>query len=99
MASQAEGDSLKFSAQEYERRHRKIRQAMQLRGIDCLIIAGHAGEYGAWGADSRYVAGVAGNFEGPYIIFPLFADPVILAPSPSAAKSISQASPVPAKPV
>ena len=37
----------KFSPKEFERRHRKIRELMQLRGIDCLVITGDSGGFSA----------------------------------------------------
>ena len=33
------GNVLSFSAEEFDRRHRDIRELMQLRGIDCLVIS------------------------------------------------------------
>jgi len=57
--------------EEGERRHRAIRELMEFRGIDCLIIAGHQGNYGARASNFRYVANYAMWFDDEYIVFPL----------------------------
>ena len=92
---------LTFSAKEYERRHRKIRELMQLRGIDCLVITGHNGGFGSAGADIRYVSGLPGAIltDGPYIIFPLFGEPVGITSSSFAAEWAAKTTSVPMKAV
>src|SRR5512137_977365 len=88
---------LKFSTQEYERRHRKIRELMQLRGIDCLVITGHNGGFGSAGADIRYVSGLPGAIltDGPYILFPLFGEPTGITSSPFAAEWAQKTTSIP----
>ena len=39
---------LQFTPQEYQRRFLKVRAGMQLRDIDCLIIAGNDAFYGSF---------------------------------------------------
>ncbi len=91
---------LLFSAQEYERRHRKIREVMQLRGIDCLIITGHGGGYRSAIADVRYVSGLVNlTTDGPYIVFPLFGEPVVITSHQLAADWAVKISPFPVKAV
>ena len=85
-----EEDVLKFSSQEIERRHKKIRELMQVRGIDCLIVAGHTGTYGAEAADIGYISGVSQFFQGGYILFPFAGEPVLFAASPFIADRVSE---------
>jgi Xaa-Pro aminopeptidase len=95
-----EGDVLRFSSKEFERRHRKIREVMQLRGVDCLIITGHGGGYGSAIADVRYVSGLTNlTMDGPYIVFPLFGEPVVFTSSQLVADWAAKTSPFPVKPV
>lgn len=97
--SRDEGN-LRFSAQEYERRHRKIREVMQLRGIDCLIITGHGGGYGSAIADVRYISGLTNlTTDGPYIVFPLLGEPMVFTSSQLVADWAAKTSPFPVKPV
>jgi Xaa-Pro aminopeptidase len=91
---------LAFSREEYVRRHRKIREVMQLRGVDCLIITGHGGGYGSAIADVRYVSGLINlTTDGPYIVFPLFGEPVVFTSSQLVADWAVKTSPFPVKPV
>ena len=92
--------TLMFSLQEYARRHRKIREVMQLRGIDCLIITGNTGYNNSLAADIRYVTGLTGlAADGTYILFPLMGEPVFLTPSPFMAARIEKQCPIPIAPV
>ena len=68
-----------FSDEEGERRHRKIRELMQLRGIDCLIIAGHLGTFKSKGANIRYVSNICPSSDEHYIIFPLEGEALYLS--------------------
>lgn len=68
-----------FPKEEGERRHRAIKEQMEFRGIDCLIIAGHEGNYGARTASFRYVSNYAMWFDDEYIVFPLEGDPLLIA--------------------
>jgi Xaa-Pro aminopeptidase len=99
-SSRAAG-KLTFSTQEFERRHRKIRELMQLRGIDCLVVTGHNGGFGSAGADIRYVSGLPGAIltDGPYMIFPLFGEPVGITSSTFAAGWAQKTTSIPMKAV
>ncbi len=99
--SHDDGSVSVFSPKEYERRHRKIRELMQLRGIDCLVITGHNGGFGSAGADLRYVSGIPGAIltDGPYIVFPLFGEPVGVVSSPFAAAWAQKSTSIPMKAV
>jgi Xaa-Pro dipeptidase len=91
---------LVFSRKEYFRRHRKVREIMQLRGIDCLIVTGNSGGNQSFAADISYLAGLAGSAaDGTFILFPLIEDPVYLALSPFSADRISNLCPIPVAPV
>ena len=65
--------------EEGERRHKAIREAMEFRGIDCLVIAGHVGNYGGRRSNFRYVTNYAMWFDDEYIVFPLEKDPFLIA--------------------
>lgn len=84
---------LAFSSREFERRHRKIRELMQLRGIDCVIITGNTSGHRTAAAALRYVSGLIGD--GPYILFPLVGEPVFLAASPVIAAQLEKKSSIP----
>jgi Xaa-Pro aminopeptidase len=60
-----------FTKREYESRHLAIRERMQMRDIDCLIITGNESWFGAGNADVLYVWGEASFGLGPFIVFPL----------------------------
>jgi len=95
-----DGERLTFSPQEYERRHRKIREVMQLRGIDCLIMTGHGGGYGSAVADVRYVSGLTNlTTDGPYIVFPLHGEAVVITSHQLVADWAVKTSSLPVKPV
>ncbi len=71
-----------LSAKEGIRRHRRIRELMELRGIDCLIIVGNLNNYKAAAADIRYVSNFCGWFDEQYLVFPLVGEPLLFAWSP-----------------
>lgn len=48
---------LKFSDPEIERRHRKVRELMQLHEMDCLVITGNTGTHGSEAANVSYMVG------------------------------------------
>jgi Xaa-Pro aminopeptidase len=97
---ETEEQRLQFSIQEFSRRHRKVREIMQLRGIDCLIITGNTGGNQSFCADIRYMTGLAGGAaEGTYILFPLIGDPVYLAPNVLVAARLENQCPIAAAPV
>jgi Xaa-Pro dipeptidase len=98
-ADKAEEKIFPFSMQEFSRRHRKVREIMQLRGIDCLIITGNTGGNQSFCADIRYMTGLAGGAaEGTYILFPLIGDPVYLAPNAFVAARLEKQCPIPVAP-
>jgi Xaa-Pro dipeptidase len=91
---------LHFSRREFARRHRKVRELMQLRGIDCLIITGNTGGNHSFASDIRYITGLAGSSaEGTYVLFPLIEEPVYLAPGPFALDRIEKRCAIPVAPV
>ena len=94
-----EEDVLRFSDQEIERRHRKIRELMQLHEIDCLIITGHTGTYTSEAANVSYVVGYSEFYQGPYILFPFSHDPVLFASNPVMAERMKRVCRIPIEPV
>lgn len=90
-----EEDVLQFSSGEIKRRHRKIRELMQFRGIDCLVVTGHAGTHGAEMANIGYISGLSGFFQAPFILFPFAGEPLIFAASPVMAVGVRKASRIP----
>lgn len=94
-----EEDVLKFSPREIERRHQKVRELMQLRGIDSLVVTGHTGTHGAEAANLNYLAGVSQLFQGGYIHFPFSGDPVFFAASLGIAARVKAESRVSVEPV
>jgi Xaa-Pro aminopeptidase len=100
MEGQKEEKMLPFSMQEFSRRYRKIREIMQLRGIDCLIITGNTGGNQSFCADIRYMTGLAGGAaEGTYLLFPLMGEPACLAPNAMVAARIEKQCPIAVAPV
>jgi len=65
--------------EEGERRHRAIREQMEFRGIDCLIVAGHQGNYGARTSSFRYISNYSMWFDDEYIVFPLEGESFLIA--------------------
>jgi Xaa-Pro aminopeptidase len=89
-----------FSFAEYARRHRKVREAMQSRGIDCLIVAGNTGYHHANAADLRYLSGLSGTaLDGTYVLFPLSGEAIYLGPSRFMVARIGKRCAMPAEPV
>ncbi len=89
-----------FSSAEFARRHRKVRQVMQSRGVDCLVVTGNTGYHHANAADLRYLSGLNGTaLDGTYILFPLVGAPVYLGPSPFMVARIAPRCSIPAAPV
>lgn len=66
-----------FSEEEGKRRHRLIRELMDFRGIQCLVIAGHTGNYKAQYSDIRYVSNFINWFDDEYCVFPLIGEPTL----------------------
>jgi len=68
-----------FEEDEKERRHSAIRELMEFRKIDCLIIPGIHSNYGAGRANIRYVSNYAQWYDDEYITFPLQGDVSLFA--------------------
>lgn len=68
-----------FSPEEGRVRHSRIRELMGINQIDCLIIAGHNGNYRSAAADIRYVSNFCSWFDEQYIVFPFAGEPVLFA--------------------
>jgi len=66
-----------FSEEEGKRRWGQIRELMEARDIECLVIAGHTGNYKGQFADIRYVSNYINWFDDEYCIFPLDAEPTL----------------------
>jgi len=67
-------DHPRFSQEEYDRRFREMRQRMQEKGIDVLIIYGDSGSHNGNHANVKYVS----NYQDPvssYVVFPLVGEP------------------------
>lgn len=92
-------DVLAFTPKEIKRRHQKIRELMQLRGIDGLIVAGHAGTHGAEAANIAYISGISQFFQGGYLFFPQKEEPILFGASPVMAVGIQKISHIPVEPV
>lgn len=63
----------RFSREEYQRRHRIVRQEMKKRGIDVLIIYGDSGSHGSNHANVKYMT----NYLDPvssFLVFPAKGD-------------------------
>jgi Xaa-Pro aminopeptidase len=88
----------RFSADEFARRHNKIREIMQFRGIDCLIITGNTGQNQSNAADVRYVTDLAAA-DGMYVLFPLAGQPICLVPSSFVAGRVAQMCAIAVSPV
>lgn len=67
-----------FPKEEGERRHKRIREAMAASRIDCIVVAGHQGNYGDKSGYLRYFANYMPWFDDEYIVFPLEGEPVLM---------------------
>lgn len=77
---------------ERDRRYAAIRQAMKKQGLDCLVVAGHQGNYGDKAGGFRYVANYVPWYDDEYVVFPRQGEPVLLtwsAPHAEWAKRVS----------
>lgn len=59
----------RFPKEEGERRHQLVRAEMELRGIHCLIVPGHLGNYGSKAANFQYLSNYRMWFDDEYIVF------------------------------
>ena len=60
---------------ERDRRWKKVREAMEKRGFECLVIWGSYGRFRHFGANLRYLSNISA--EG-YLVFPLKDDPTLV---------------------
>ena len=61
-----------LTLKERDRRWNKVREAMEKRELECLVIWGSYGRFGHFGANLRYLSNISA--EG-YLVFPLKGDP------------------------
>lgn len=68
---------------ERDRRWRRIRQAMNERGVDCLLLNGNSGRYNEMNANIRYISGYADPLSGIcYALFPADDDGTLITQMP-----------------
>jgi Xaa-Pro aminopeptidase len=65
-----------LTIEERDRRWRVVREAMERRKLDCLVVYGATGAYRHLAANLRYLSNVA--VEG-YVVFPLQGDPTLIS--------------------
>jgi Xaa-Pro aminopeptidase len=61
------------------RRHKAIRELMEFRKVDCLIIPGMHSNFGGGRANIRYISNYAQWFDDEYILFPVEGEPLLFA--------------------
>ena len=67
-----------FSELEFETRHRRIREWMEKRGLDCLLVSGGGAAFDRCWSNIRYVTNYMGSMEiVTYCVFPLEGEPVV----------------------
>lgn len=69
-------EPLRFSLAERDRRYAAVRARMRERGIDCLLIPHHTGEWDNYQADTRYLSSLGGGGAATALLFPLEGEPV-----------------------
>ena len=69
-----------FTRAEWDRRHRLIREMLQLRNIDCLVVVGSSAKNWAYATNQLYVMGegTIGLGDYTYAVFPMEGEPVQL---------------------
>lgn len=67
----------KFSPAEYERRYRAIREQMEWRGLDALLVYGEVGISGSWQANVHYLTNYADTHYHSYVLFHKKAPPIL----------------------
>jgi Xaa-Pro aminopeptidase len=67
----------RFSGDERERRYAVVRTAMRTRGLDCLLIPHHTGEWDNYQADGRYLTCIGGGGAATAVVFPLDGEPIV----------------------
>jgi Xaa-Pro dipeptidase len=72
----------RLSLQERDRRWTAVRQAMQAKQLDCLLLCGWPVMWDFHVANARYLCPVGGNAEFNVLIFPIDRDPTCFVYSP-----------------
>ena len=72
----ADYDDVRFSDAEYERRYRRVRQQMAMRGLDCLVVYGNSAHGDSNQAGIRYLSGYIDQISA-YIVFPYEGEPTL----------------------
>ena len=79
MATKTSAPSVSVSPGEIERRYRNIREAMQAKGLDALIVSGN--QYSGFEGAVRYVSGFEIVHRYVYVVLPLEGEPTLLFPT------------------
>jgi Xaa-Pro dipeptidase len=67
----------RFSIAERDRRHAATRARMAERGLACLIVPHHTGDWDNYQADTRYLTCVGGGGTATALVFPLEGEPMV----------------------
>lgn len=67
----------RFSESEYARRYRAVRERMDQRDLDALIVWGQVGIGGTWQRNIHYLANYADTHYNGYLVFPLDGEPTL----------------------
>lgn len=68
---------LRFSDAEYERRYRAVRERMERRNLDALIVWGQVGIGGTWQRNIHYLSNYVDTHYNGYLVFPLQGEPTL----------------------
>lgn len=63
-----------LTQEERDRRWKKVREAMKMRGLDCLVVWGSTGGFGGLASNLRYLTNTT---EQGYMVFPIEGEPTI----------------------
>ena len=72
----------RFSLAERDRRYQSVRREMADRGLDCLLIPHHTGEWDNCQPDVRYLTCIGGGGTGAALIFPIQGEPIAIVREP-----------------
>lgn len=84
-----------FSIEEWQRRHRKVRELMQFRDLDLLIVTGHEGRNGAFLCNLQYLSGRGDRLN--FVLLPLEGEILGLSAMPAGDGGVFPARMVPFK--